>query len=129
MTEVTRLKFSPETEQRLVQEHRTQALEEAHRRRQEIQAFQDRYPPLPTTTPLPEIGWEVLSRQLEDLSVNRRTRAMVHPLIEELQARARWQPPEMLARGLILLVGLVMDETYDPAETREPEPDGEALMP
>jgi hypothetical protein len=130
VTNVTRLQLSPEVEQRLKREREAIALAEMRRRSAEIDEFLTRYPPVSTRTLLPPICWEEVQRQLEELAWTRQTRSLVQPLLEGLRAKMAWQPPEMVARGLILLAGLVMDEYYDLAEFLEPEPDnGEAPMP
>ncbi len=123
MTNITPLRFPPEVRERLEKERQEAALAEAAQRMREVEEFAERFPPLSSMTPLPPISWEEVARQLEALAFNRATRSMVHPLLASLQAKAQWQPPEMVARGLILLTGLVMDETYVPADEAEPEPD------
>lgn len=130
MPNVTRLPVSPQTQARLVQERTQQALREAQVGLREIADFQAQFPPLNDQDTVPAIRWCEIERQLEALAANRQTRSLVRPLMADLRARAHWQPPEMLARGLILVTGLVMDETYEPGAMLEPEDDcGEVPMP
>lgn len=121
MPNVTRLTFSPKVENQLAVERQQRQLAAIQRQKAEVEAFERHFPPLNARTPMPEISWEEVQRQLEALATTRAVRSMVHPLLEELKSRAHWQTPEMVARGLVLLTGLVMDETYAPGETTEPE--------
>lgn len=81
---------------------------------QERQAFRDRFPKLNGAQPALSCSWEELERQLESLADTHWKKGMVAPLISATRKQAWCKPNEMVLREVLVLAGLLQDQSFSP---------------
>jgi len=87
----------------------------ALRLRQEVEAFERRWPTLsPTEAMAPAFSWTQLERQLADLVDTPAKQAMARDLVSATRKMARYKPPEMVLREILCLSWALLDESFQP---------------
>lgn len=82
--------------------------------RREVVAFQDRWAPGSTDgEPAPSFTWEQLERQLTDLAGPDKA-GFIGPMVSATRKLARWKPPEMVLREILLLASTALDDGFAP---------------
>lgn len=105
------------------QDHRS-ALRRALALRQEVEAFERRWPaPETDESPMPGFSWSQLERQLADLAGDPIKSAMARDLVSGTRKLSRFKPPEMVLREILCMTWALLDEGFQP----EPEGGGETL--
>ncbi len=59
-------------------------------------------------------SWDELERQLSDLAVTDRQRALVPALVSATRKQAAFKPPESVLREVLCIASVLMDETFHP---------------
>jgi hypothetical protein len=90
----------------------------------EIEDFRQKWPPVQGVHPMPDFDWAELERQLTDLAATPDTAALVSSLVSASRKRSRGKPSEMVLREVLVLAGILQDESFQPGPL-EPETDGE----
>ncbi|MDP3854575.1 hypothetical protein [Phenylobacterium sp.] len=85
------------------------------RLRQEVAAFERRWPEPRTEQPMaPAFSWTQLERQLADLVDTPAKQAMARELVSATRKMARFKPPEMVLREILCLSWALLDESFQP---------------
>ncbi|MBP6546059.1 MAG: hypothetical protein KA220_05025 [Phenylobacterium sp.] len=91
------------------------AVNRVTRLRQEVDAFQARWPATPDEeTPGPGFTWAQLERQLADLAGCPTKAAMARDLISATAKMSRFKPPEMVLREILCMTWALLDEGFQP---------------
>ena len=91
------------------------AVNRVTRLRQEVDAFQARWPATPgEETPGPGFTWAQLERQLADLAGCPTKAAMARDLISATAKMSRFKPPEMVLREILCMTWVLLDENFKP---------------
>lgn len=100
------------------------AVNRVMRLRQEVQAFEARWPVLEDETPpAPDFTWSQLERQLADLAGCPVKAAMARDLVSATRKMSRFKPPEMVLREILCMTWALLDEGF------QPRLEGSAEMP
>lgn len=100
------------------------AVNRVTRLRQEVDAFQARWPETPgEAAPGPGFTWAQLERQLADLAGCPTKAAMARDLISATAKMSRFKPPEMVLREILCMTWALLDEGFQPPR------EGSAEMP
>ena len=100
------------------------AVNRVMRLRQEVQAFEARWPELEgEAPPTPEFTWSQLERQLADLAGCPVKAGMARDLVSATRKMSRFKPPEMVLREILCMTWALLDEGF------QPPPEGLAEMP
>lgn len=100
------------------------AVNRVMRLRQEVQAFEARWPALEDEAPsTPDFTWSQLERQLADLAGCPVKAGMARDLVSATRKMSRFKPPEMVLREILCMTWALLDEGF------QPPPEGSAEMP
>ena len=69
--------------------------------------------------------WETLERQLSDLAVSSRQKALVKTLVSGTRKQARFKPSDQVLREVLCMASVLMDETFHPDPTEPNAGEGE----
>lgn len=90
------------------------AIGRALRLRQEIDAFQAKWPTTPMDEATPTFTWVQLERQLVDLAATDTQAEMARHLVSATRKLAGFKPPEMVLREILCLTWVLLDENFRP---------------
>lgn len=94
------------------------------RLRQEVEAFESRWPEIQETAPpAPGFTWTQLERQIADLAGCPVKAEMARDLVSATAKMARFKPPEMVLREILCMTWALLDEGFQPPQ------EGSAEMP
>ena len=96
--------------------------------REESDEFLARFPEPRRTTPAVAVTWETLERQLTSLAGCAQKRALVEPLLSATRKQARCKPPEMVLREILVIAGVLQDESFQPGAPEEAAHGGDCPM-
>jgi hypothetical protein len=78
----------------------------------QVAAFSSRWPtPVERAQEL-SFSWDALERQLADLAVSPTQAEMTHHLVSAVRSLAAMQPPEMVLRDILVIAGVMLDDTF-----------------
>ncbi|MFZ3005563.1 MAG: hypothetical protein WA047_05260 [Phenylobacterium sp.] len=92
------------------------AVHRVMRMRQEVDAFQARWPATPGEAPGPGFTWTQLERQLADLAGCPAKAAMARDLVSATAKMSRFKPPEMVLREILCMTWALLDEGFQPPQ-------------
>lgn len=92
------------------------AVNRVMRLRQEVAAFQARWPATPGEAPGPGFTWTQLERQLADLAGCPAKAAMARDLVSATAKMSRFKPPEMVLREILCMTWALLDEGFQPPQ-------------
>ena len=102
------------------QKDRQTAIRQALQLRQEIDAFETRWPSASRPSePMPTFSWPQLERQLADLAASPAQAGMVRHLVSATRKLSQFKPPEMVLREILCLTWVLLDENFRPGEGQE----------
>ncbi|MES2722456.1 MAG: hypothetical protein V4656_04815 [Pseudomonadota bacterium] len=91
------------------------AVNRVMRLRQEVQAFEARWPALEDEAPpTPNFTWSQLERQLADLAGCPVKAGMARDLVSATRKMSRFKPPEMVLREILCMTWALLDEGFLP---------------
>lgn len=94
---------------------RRAAVGQAMRVRDEVQAFERRWPTPQNSEPMvPGFTWTQLERQLADLADTPLKANMARELVSATRKMSRFKPPEMVLREILCLTWALLDEGFQP---------------
>ena len=96
--------------------------------RGETDEFLSRFPEPRQTTPAVAVSWEVLERQLTSLAGCPAKQALVQPLLSATRKQAWCKPPEMVIREILVIAGVLQDESFEPGLQDEARHGGDYPM-
>jgi hypothetical protein len=100
---------------------RREAIRQALFLREEIARFQASWPELDMpATPMPSFTWEQLERQLRDLAGAPVKAGMAESVVSATRKQARFKPPEMVLREILLLASTLLDDGFQPGSEENP---------
>lgn len=84
--------------------------------KQEIEAFETRWPASPTMDEpmVPAVSWSQLERQLVDLAETPVKAAMARDMVSATRKLSRFKPPEMVLREILCMTWVLLDEDFQP---------------
>jgi hypothetical protein len=85
-------------------------LSQVLRVREDIERFEDRFPPLANGEPFPALTWEQLARHLKHLAPTARQAEIAEELLLRTKALAPFKPAEMVVREVLCIAAIVLDE-------------------
>ena len=89
-------------------------IDDALHLRREVLSFQGRWEQPPTdANPTPGFTWEQLERQLIDLAGLEKA-DFIRPMVSATRKLARWKPPEMVLREVLILASTALDDGFAP---------------
>jgi hypothetical protein len=95
------------------------AIRRALRLKQEIEAFQARWPNGERRDEsIPTFSWDQLERQLSDLAATPAQASMARHLVSATRKLAPFKPSEMVLREILCMTWVLLDENFKP-ETGE----------
>jgi hypothetical protein len=80
----------------------------------EAESFLQQFPHPEQATPALSVTWEALERQLASLAGCPRKKALVGPLLSATRKQAWCKPPEMVLREVLVIAGVLQDESFSP---------------
>lgn len=100
--------------------NRRAAVGRAIRVRDEVAAFESRWPTSPgLETAVPAFTWSQLERQLADLADTPTKSAMASELVSALRKMSQFKPPEMVLREILCMSWALLDEGFQPEATSD----------
>ena len=84
--------------------------------RRESERFLERFPKPLQATPALSVNWETLERQLVSLAGCPAKKALVEPLLSATRKQAWCKPPEMVLREILVIAGVLQDESFTPGQ-------------
>ena len=99
---------------------RRAAVGQAMRVRNEVAAFERRWPTPQQGEAVPAFTWTQLERQLADLADSPVKSPMAKDLVSALRKMSQFKPPEMVLREILCMSWALLDEGF------QPEPDSPA---
>ncbi len=75
--------------------------------------------------PVLTFTWDMLERQLSDLAVTARQRALVQTLVSGTRKQAPFKPSEQVLREVLCIASVLMDETFHPESDQPNAGEGE----
>jgi hypothetical protein len=95
--------------------NRRTAVGQAMRVRDEVEAFERRWPTPQSSEPAaPSFTWSQLERQLADLADTPVKAAMARDLVSATRKTSQFKPPEMVLREILCLTWAMLDEGFQP---------------
>jgi len=95
--------------------NRRTAVGQAMRVRDEVAAFERRWPTPQSSEPAaPSFTWSQLERQLADLADTPIKAAMARDLVSATRKTSQFKPPEMVLREILCLTWALLDEGFQP---------------
>ena len=95
--------------------NRRAAVGQAVRVRDEVAAFERRWPTSPDQdAQVPTFTWSQLERQLADLADTPIKAAMASELVSALRKMSQFKPPEMVLREILCTSWALLDEGFQP---------------
>ena len=102
---------------------RRAAVGQALRMREEVAAFERRWPAPQHGETVPGFTWAQLERQLADLADSPMKAAMARDLISGLRKMSQFKPPEMVLREILCTSWALLDEDFQPDMASEYPPE------
>ena len=96
--------------------------------REETDEFLARFPEPAQVTPAVALSWEALERQLSSLAGCPAKKALVQPLLSATRKQAWCKPPEMVMREILVIAGVLQDESFEPGAAEEERHGGDFPM-
>ncbi len=96
--------------------------------RGETDEFLVRFPEPRQVTPAVAMSWEALERQLTSLAGCPAKKALVQPLLSATRKQAWCKPPEMVMREILVIAGVLQDESFEPGLSEEDRHGGDFPM-
>jgi hypothetical protein len=100
----------------LQMQERRAVMARAIRLKQEVEAFESRWPTSDTTQEpmVPAFSWSQLERQLADLAETPAKAAMAKDMVSATRKLSRFKPPEMVLREILCMTWVLLDEDFQP---------------
>ena len=99
---------------------RRAAVGQALRMREEVAAFERRWPAPQHGETVPGFTWAQLERQLADLTEPPVKAAMARDLVSALRKMSQFKPPEMVLREILCMSWALLDEGFQPEPSDAP---------
>ena len=96
--------------------------------RVETDEFLAQFPQPEQAMPAVTMTWEALERQLTSLAGCPAKKALVAPLLSATRKQAWCNPPEMVLREILVIAGVLQDETFEPGLSSEQPHGGDYPM-